>query len=393
MITTPPKFQKVQLDDTQEPVKRVLFAEIKPPIAPTLCTIPIPPLNVVSMPPPPPLSKQKEIITSPRKKRIHCKETKPNETAGSLWEQQENKPIIKMNFELNLKALTPTPSKVSPRKSPHVQILPMNRSKNIELFLFKSKTEQTKLLSWIDEINREEWLKLNYQQLEVITPSPEEVELYKNVPNENLSNPDKFIWELIRIPNYRIKIRSLIFSIQSKIGFTHEIDEMNKKRDIIARITNSRQFSQLLHMILQAMNDLNEDSIRGFQLTILNTLSKTKIGQSNMMQHIVTHAKGIGIVDFHKELNILPTRAIGEFEIELKKICTISEFFESNPKGSFRDEANLNLKTFQTTYDHLKSEYKQLCKHIGQEMSDIELFACLESFVTEFKKYQDSNKK
>ncbi|KAJ8413652.1 hypothetical protein AAFF_G00081590 [Aldrovandia affinis] len=158
------------------------------------------------------------------------------------------------------------------------------------------------------------------KQLLLYAPDEEEVKQYKQYKQDpaKLSEPDQFVLQMLSVPEYKTRLRSLYF----KTTLQEKTDEMRAGYECIYKasleLKNSKKLAKILEFVLAMGNYLNNGQPKthrttGFKINFLTELSTTKTvdGKSTFL-HIL--AKSLGqhfpeLLDFARGLTTVPLAA------------------------------------------------------------------------------------
>ncbi|KAK3090633.1 hypothetical protein FSP39_013290 [Pinctada imbricata] len=250
----------------------------------------IPPIAPVAPPPPPPVPPPAPDITPPplakmNVKRINWEKLDQRRVGNTIWEQlgDEDLDDVVKYLELEQHFCTQVNrAKISDKKT-EVYILDPKKAYNLSILLghLRLSVDQMKEALYLmdEEVLTPDVLK----QLLAFAPSSIEMDKFEsfNGDAEDFSKPDKFVFEMSRIPGYEQRLKAMLF----KENFNEKVNEMKENLQNIRKaskeLRNSKKLAKLLELILAMGNYMNKGNQRvgeaaGFKITFLNQLDITK---------------------------------------------------------------------------------------------------------------------
>ncbi|XP_036028360.1 delphilin isoform X1 [Onychomys torridus] len=262
-------------------------------------------------------------------KRLRWEQVENSE--GTIWGQLgEDSDYDKLSdmvkyLDLELHFGTQKPSKPVPgpepfRKKEVVEILSHKKAYNTSILLAHLKLTPSELRQVLMSMEPRRLEPAHLAQLLLFAPDAEEEQRYqafREAPGR-LSEPDQFVLQMLSVPDYKTRLRSLHFqaTLQEK---TEEIrGSLECLRQASLELKNSRKLAKILEFVLAMGNYLNDgqpktNKTTGFKINFLTELNSTKTvdGKSTFL-HIL--AKSLSqhfpeLLGFAQDLPTVPLAA------------------------------------------------------------------------------------
>ncbi len=164
-----------------------------------------------------------------------------------------------------------------------------------------------------------------------IIPTEEEVKKLKEVHEMELSEFDKYLLALHKIPNVKSRIETWIFKLKFAADshtLKEDIQSFNKACE---ELKSSSLFVELLAVVLHVCNYLNfKKPCCGFKLSTLIKLKDTKTAdnKSNLLEYLIEYLQQFHpqVLQFHEELSSIPAAA----KVAMSTIKETLQQFKSN---------------------------------------------------------------
>ncbi|NXR19171.1 GRD2I protein, partial [Cinclus mexicanus] len=286
--------------------------------------IPPPPLS--PPPPPPPLQSDSNHMSV---KRLRWEQVENSE--GTIWGQlgedsdyDKLSDMVKyLDLELHFGTQKPTKPTLMPenfKKKDVVEILSHKKAYNTSILIAHLKLSHIELRRILMTMETDRLEPSHIKQLLLYAPDGEEVQRfqsYKENPGK-LSEPDQFVLQMLSVPEYKIRLRSLHF----KTTLQEKTEEIKASYECICKasleLKNSKKLAKILEFVLAMGNYLNNGQPKtskttGFKINFLTELNTTKTvdGKSTFL-HIL--AKSLSqhfpeLLGFAKDLPTVPLAA------------------------------------------------------------------------------------
>uniref|UniRef100_A0A670KLB0 Grid2 interacting protein n=1 Tax=Podarcis muralis TaxID=64176 RepID=A0A670KLB0_PODMU len=295
-------------------------------------------------PPPPPLPPPVPCVLPPVTQGIiqRRNESKHMSVKRLRWEQVENSEgtiwgqlgedsdydklsdMVKyLNLELHFgtqKPAKPSPLPESLKKKDVVEILSYKKAYNTSILIAHLKLSHIELRQILLTMESDRLEASHIKQLLLYAPDAEEVEQYHNYQGSlsKLSEPDQFVLQMLLVPDYKTRLRSLHF----KTTLPEKMEELTASYECIynasLELKNSKKLAKILEFVLAMGNYLNHgqpktNKTTGFKINFLTELNTTKTvdGKSTFL-HIL--AKSLSqhfpeLLGFAKDLPTVPHAA------------------------------------------------------------------------------------
>ncbi|XP_044089737.1 delphilin isoform X1 [Neovison vison] len=299
---------------------------------------PVPPPPPPPLPPPVPcappmlsrgLGHRRSETSHMSVKRLRWEQVENSE--GTIWGQLgEDSDYDKLSdmvkyLDLELHFGTQKPAKPVPgpepfRKKEVVEILSHKKAYNTSILLAHLKLSPAELRQVLMSMEPRRLEPAHLAQLLLFAPDADEEQRYqafREAPGR-LSEPDQFVLQMLSVPEYKTRLRSLHFqaTLQEK---TEEIrGSLECLRQASLELRNSRKLAKILEFVLAMGNYLNDgqpktNKTTGFKINFLTELNSTKTvdGKSTFL-HIL--AKSLSqhfpeLLGFAQDLPTVPLAA------------------------------------------------------------------------------------
>ncbi|XP_054991303.1 delphilin [Sorex araneus] len=299
---------------------------------------PVPPPPPPPLPPPVPcappllargLGHRRSETSHMSVKRLRWEQVENSE--GTIWGQlREDSDYDKLSdmvkyLDLELHFGTQKPTKPAPRPEPFrkkevVEILSHKKAYNTSILLAHLKLSPAELRQVLMDMEPQRLQPAHLAQLLLFAPDADEEQRYRafrEAPGR-LSEPDQFVLQMLSVPEYKTRLRSLHFqaTLQEK---TEEIrGSLECVRQASRELKSSRKLAKILEFVLAMGNYLNDaqpktNKTTGFKINFLTELNSTKTvdGKSTFL-HIL--AKSLNqhfpeLLGFAQDLPTVPLAA------------------------------------------------------------------------------------
>ncbi|XP_069503456.1 delphilin isoform X2 [Ambystoma mexicanum] len=262
-------------------------------------------------------------------KRLRWEQVENSE--GTIWGQLgEDSEYDKLSdmvkyLDLELHFGTQKPSKPSSRpeslkKKDAVEILSHKKAYNTSILIAHLKLSHQELRRLLMTMESERLEPSHLKQLLLYAPDEDEAQRYGQYQDSpsKLSEPDQFVLQMLSVPEYKMRLRSLHF----KTTFHEKMEEIKASYECIhqasSELKNSNKIAKILEFVLAMGNYLNNgqpktNKTTGFKINFLTELNTTKTadGKSTFL-HVL--AKSLSqhfpeLLGFAKDLPTVPLAA------------------------------------------------------------------------------------
>ncbi|NWR46621.1 GRD2I protein, partial [Regulus satrapa] len=262
-------------------------------------------------------------------KRLRWEQVENSE--GTIWGQlgedsdyDKLSDMVKyLDLELHFGTQKPTKPALMPenfKKKDVVEILSHKKAYNTSILIAHLKLSHIELRQILMTMETDRLEPSHIKQLLLYAPDGEEVQRfqsYKESPGK-LSEPDQFVLQMLSVPEYKIRLRSLHF----KTTLQEKTEEIKASYECICKasleLKSSKKLAKILEFVLAMGNYLNNGQPKtskttGFKINFLTELNTTKTvdGKSTFL-HIL--AKSLSqhfpeLLGFAKDLPTVPLAA------------------------------------------------------------------------------------
>ncbi|XP_038043004.2 delphilin isoform X1 [Anas platyrhynchos] len=262
-------------------------------------------------------------------KRLRWEQVENSE--GTIWGQlgedsdyDKLSDMVKyLDLELHFGTQKPTKPTLLPetfKKKDVVEILSHKKAYNTSILIAHLKLSHMELRQILMTMETDRLEPSHIKQLLLYAPDGEEVQRfqsYKENPGK-LSEPDQFVLQMLSVPEYKIRLRSLHF----KTTLQEKTEEIKASYECICKasleLKSSKKLAKILEFVLAMGNYLNNGQPKtgkttGFKINFLTELNTTKTvdGKSTFL-HIL--AKSLSqhfpeLLGFAKDLPTVPLAA------------------------------------------------------------------------------------
>ncbi|NXF22600.1 GRD2I protein, partial [Rhodinocichla rosea] len=251
----------------------------------------------------------------------------PDSSSPQLGEDSDYDKLSDMvkylDLELHFGTQKPTKPTLMPenfKKKDVVEILSHKKAYNTSILIAHLKLSHAELRQILMTMETDRLEPSHIKQLLLYAPDGEEVQRfqsYKESPGK-LSEPDQFVLQMLSVPEYKIRLRSLHF----KTTLQEKTEEIKASYECICKasleLKSSKKLAKILEFVLAMGNYLNNGQPKtskttGFKINFLTELNTTKTvdGKSTFL-HIL--AKSLSqhfpeLLGFAKDLPTVPLAA------------------------------------------------------------------------------------
>ncbi|NXY74707.1 GRD2I protein, partial [Glareola pratincola] len=228
-----------------------------------------------------------------------------------------------LDLELHFGTQKPTKPTLMPenfKKKDVVEILSHKKAYNTSILIAHLKLSHIELRQILMTMETDRLEPSHIKQLLLYAPDGEEVQRFQNYKENpgKLSEPDQFVLQMLSVPEYKIRLRSLHF----KTTLQEKTEEIKASYECICKasleLKSSKKLAKILEFVLAMGNYLNNGQPKtskttGFKINFLTELNTTKTvdGKSTFL-HIL--AKSLSqhfpeLLGFAKDLPTVPLAA------------------------------------------------------------------------------------
>ncbi|CAG2203100.1 Delphilin [Mytilus edulis] len=345
-------------------------------------------------------------------KRINWEKIDAQKVGNTVWGQlgdEEDLDDVLKYLELEQHFST-NPVKLFTEKKNEIYILSPKKAYNISILLghLRMSIDQMKQALYLmdEEILTPDLLK----QLLTFTPNKQEMEKYDtfNGDIEELSLPDRFAYEMSRVPGYEQRLKSILF----KANFQEKIDDMKESLLCIRKgslqLRNSKRLTKILEMILAMGNYMNKGNQRvgeaaGFKISFISQLEVTKTSDNKTtFLHVLANAvyvKFPEVLAVGEELSSIPEAAkvsdimVNQEIQELRKVLQVSQIkvlqvSQIKVLQHFISEASDEVQALFRLQANAMEDFHHVVQYFGEDPKNItttEFFGIFADFIIKFE--------
>uniref|UniRef100_A0A8C5N8G0 Glutamate receptor, ionotropic, delta 2 (Grid2) interacting protein, b n=1 Tax=Gouania willdenowi TaxID=441366 RepID=A0A8C5N8G0_GOUWI len=402
-------------------VLMLLFSKAPPP--------PPPPLPPPSDPPPLPKASDTNHMSV---KRLRWEQVENSEGTiwGQLGEDSEYDKLSDMVKYLDLDQHFGTQRRPKPaflpenlKKKDVVEILSHKKAYNASILIAHLKLSHAELRSVLMNLTTGRLEPAHIKQLLLYAPDDDEVKQYEQFEQDpaKLSEPDQFIFQMLMVPEYKTRLRSLYF----KTTLQERTEELKVAYDYIYKasmeLRGSKKLAKILEFVLAMGNYLNNGQPKSnrttsFKINFLTELSTTKTVDGKFtFLHIL--AKSLcqhfpELLNFSRELTTVPLAAkvnqrvittelsdlhatIQDIRTACQKITPTSEDHFASIMSSFLENSHPAIQSLESLQTRAMEEFSKVVSFFGEDgksTSTDSFFGIFADFICKFDVSQFSMK-
>ncbi|XP_042083303.1 delphilin isoform X2 [Haplochromis burtoni] len=388
---------------------------------------PPPPLPPPCDPPPlPKPGQQASDANHMSVKRLRWEQVENSEGTiwGQLGEDSEYDKLTDMVKHLDLDLHFGTQRRSKPAFQPEnlkkkdvVEILSHKKAYNASILIAHLKISPEELRQVLMNMTTDRLEPAHIKQLLLYAPDEEEVKQYEQFDQDpgKLSEPDQFIFQMLMVPDYKTRLRSLYF----KTTLQERTEEMKIAYDYIYKasveLRSSKKLAKILEFVLAMGNYLNNGQPKSnrttsFKINFLTELSTTKTvdGKSTFL-HIL--AKSLcqhfpELLSFPRDLTTVPlaakvnqraiTTELSDLHSTVQDIRAACQKIQSTPDDHFTSVMSTFLENSHPAIQSLESlqtrameEFSKVASFFGEDSkssSTETFFGIFSEFVSKFER-------
>lgn len=255
------------------------------------------------------------------------------------------------------------------------------------------------------------------KQLLLYAPDDEEVKQFQHYDQDpaKLSEPDKFVLQMLLVPEYKTRLRSLLF----KTSVQEKTEEMRGAYECIYKasleLKNSKRLAKILEFVLAMGNYLNNgqpktNKTTGFKINFLTELNTTKTvdGKSTFL-HIL--AKSLcqhfpELLNFVRDLGTVPLAAkvnqrtitaelsdlhstIQDIRSACEKIPATTEDRFASVMSSFLENCHPAVQSLDSLQQRAMDEFHKVASYFGEDSKATTtetFFGIFAEFISKFER-------
>ncbi|XP_056111366.1 delphilin isoform X3 [Rhinichthys klamathensis goyatoka] len=408
---------------SQQSFESTLSSKVPPP--------PPPPLPPPCDPPPLPKSSPKASDNNHMSvKRLRWEQVENSE--GTIWGQLGDDPdyhklsdMVKyLDLDLyfgtqrnSISLPEPTFLPENFKKKDVVEILSHKKAYNASILIAHLKLSPKELREILVTMSTERLEPAHIKQLLLYAPDDEEVKQFQHYDKDpaKLSEPDQFVLQMLLVPEYKTRLRSLLF----KTTVQEKTEEMRAAYECIYKasleLKNSKRLAKILEFVLAMGNYLNNgqpktNKTTGFKINFLTELNTTKTvdGKSTFL-HIL--AKSLcqhfpELLGFSRDLITVPLAAkvnqrtvtadlsdlhstIQDIRTSCVKIPATSEDRFAAVMSSFLENCHPAVQSLDSLQQRAMDEFHKVASYFGEDSKATNtetFFGIFAEFISKFER-------
>ncbi|XP_051795035.1 delphilin isoform X2 [Acanthochromis polyacanthus] len=303
------------------------------------------------------------------------------------------------------------------KKKDVVEILSHKKAYNASILIAHLKLSPAELRQVLMNMATDRLEPAHIKQLLLYAPDDDEVKQYEQFDQDpaKLSEPDQFIFQMLMVPEYKTRLRSLHF----KTTLQERTEEMKVAYDYIYKasveLRSSKKLAKILEFVLAMGNYLNNGQPKShrttsFKINFLTELSTTKTvdGKSTFL-HIL--AKSLcqhfpELLNFSRDLTTVPLAAkvnqraittelsdlhntIQDIRTSCQKIQATSEDHFASVMSSFLENSHPAIQSLESLQSRAMEEFSKVASYFGEDSkssSTETFFGIFSDFISKFER-------
>ncbi|XP_036937669.1 delphilin isoform X4 [Acanthopagrus latus] len=303
------------------------------------------------------------------------------------------------------------------KKKDVVEILSHKKAYNASILIAHLKLSVSELRQILMNMTTDRLEPAHIKQLLLYAPDEEEVKQYEQFDQDpaKLSEPDQFIFQMLMVPEYKTRLRSLHF----KTTLQERTEEMKVAYDYIYKasveLKSSKKLAKILEFVLAMGNYLNNGQPKSnrttsFKINFLTELSTTKTvdGKSTFL-HIL--AKSLcqhfpELLNFSRDLTTVSLAAkvnqraitaelsdlhttIQDIRTACLKIPPTSEDHFASVMSSFLENSHPAIQSLESLQTRAMEEFSKVASYFGEDSKSTKteaFFGIFSDFISKFER-------
>ncbi|XP_070708242.1 delphilin [Pempheris klunzingeri] len=303
------------------------------------------------------------------------------------------------------------------KKKDMVEILSHKKAYNASILIAHLKLSTTELRQVLMNMTTDRLEPAHIKQLLLYAPDDDEVKQYEQFDQDpaKLSEPDQFIFQMLMVPEYKTRLRSLHF----KTTLQERTEEMKVAYDYIYKssveLRSSKKLAKILEFVLAMGNYLNNGQPKShrttsFKINFLTELSTTKTvdGKSTFL-HIL--AKSLcqhfpELLNFSRDLTTVSLAAkvnqraitaelsdlhstIQDIRTACLKIPPTSEDHFASVMSSFLENSHPAIQSLESLQTRAMEEFSKVASYFGENSKTTRteaFFGIFSEFISKFER-------
>ncbi|XP_026500117.2 inverted formin-2 [Vanessa tameamea] len=301
-----------------------------------------------------------------------------------------------------------------PRKEPsEITLLDGKRSLNVNIFLKQFRSSNEDIIQLIREGSHDDIGTEKLRGLLKILPEIDECEMLKAFTGDvtKLGNAEKFLLQLIQLPNYKLRIECMLLKEEWSSTAGYLESAINAILVAGDDLMSSRAIQEVLYIALIAGNFLNAGGYAGgaagVKLSSLQKLSDIRANKPgmNLMHYVALQAerKNKELIHFADDIRVLEEASKASVEQLHNEINTLAQRISNlkrdiqsthqdikDQMGDFLQVAEREVSALNKDMEEVESMRKQLAEFFCEDPVSFKLEECFKIFVTFCSKFRSA---
>ncbi|CAG9568417.1 unnamed protein product [Danaus chrysippus] len=301
-----------------------------------------------------------------------------------------------------------------PRKEPsEITLLDGKRSLNVNIFLKQFRSSNEEIIQMIREGAHDDIGAEKLRGLLKILPEIDECEMLKSFSGDvtKLGNAEKFLLQLIQLPNYRVRVEALL--LKEEWSSTAGALETAVNALLVAGddLMSSRAIQEVLYILLVAGNFLNAGGYAGgaagVKLSSLQKLTDIRANKPgmNLMHYVAMQAerKNKELVHFADDIRVLEEASKASVEQIHNEIHTLENRIHALKRDVQHTSSDIRIQTeeflqvaerevaaLKKDMEEVEGMRKQLAEFFCEDPVSFKLEECFKTFVLFCTKFRSA---
>uniref|UniRef100_A0A182VQZ9 FH2 domain-containing protein n=1 Tax=Anopheles minimus TaxID=112268 RepID=A0A182VQZ9_9DIPT len=312
---------------------------------------------------------------------------------------------------------TDTPDARKSRKENEITLLDGKRSLNVNIFLKQFRTTNEDIIQLIRNGEHEDIGAEKLRGLLKLLPEVDELEMLRAFDGDNnrLGNAEKFLLQLVQVPNYKLRIESMLLKEEFKANLMYLEPNIHAMLYAGEDLMNNKPLQEVLYMVVVAGNFLNSGgyagNAAGVKLSSLQKLTDIRANKPGMnLIHFVAlqaEKKNSSLLEFPGQLTMLEnatkttveqiSNEVNAIDNRIKKIKKQIELPKTEEDIKFQMEefisaAEQDVVMLQRALKQLEAMRLQLAEFFCEDMGTFKMEECFKIFHNFSEKFQHAVK-
>uniref|UniRef100_A0A2M4CIH1 Putative rhoa gtpase effector dia/diaphanous n=1 Tax=Anopheles darlingi TaxID=43151 RepID=A0A2M4CIH1_ANODA len=312
---------------------------------------------------------------------------------------------------------TDMPDARKSRKENEITLLDGKRSLNVNIFLKQFRTSNEDIIQLIRNGEHEDIGAEKLRGLLKLLPEMDELEMLRAFDGDNnrLGNAEKFLLQLVQVPNYKLRIESMLLKEEFKANLMYLEPNIHAMLYAGEDLINNKALQEVLYMVVVAGNFLNSGgyagNAAGVKLSSLQKLTDIRANKPGMnLIHFVAlqaEKKNNALLEFPSQLTMLENATkttveqinneLNAIDQRIKKIKKQIEMPKTDEDIKFQMEEFLNaaeqdVVTLQRALKQLEAMRIQLAEFFCEDVATFKMEECFKIFHNFSERFQHAVK-